>query len=192
MKSGIPLLALGQHRGISTMFRSVAAQSPRTFAQLERQIATLSDKSAPTRARNEALKWIVHLVGDIHQPLHAADNADRGGNGVLVRGAANLHSVWDVLVVQQSTTQKQLSLPITVDQVAEWQKGGISSWMAESHRLAETVVYGKRPSGWVCNAVPKGRIDLGGNYLETAAPVAAQQLQKAGARLARVLNDALK
>ncbi len=154
-------------------------------------MAILSDKAAPTRTRNEALKWIVHLVGDIHQPLHAADNADRGGNNVRVRGAANLHSVWDVLVVQHRTTQKQLSLTITVDQVAEWQKGGISSWMAESHRLAETVVYGKMPSGWVCNVVPEGRIELGRDYLDAAAPVAAQQLQKAGARLARVLNDAL-
>lgn len=81
-------------------------------AQLERHLKILADKTATTRSRNEALKWIVHLVGDIHQPLHASDNADRGGNSVLVRGAANLHSIWDVAVVQNGATQNPLRQPI--------------------------------------------------------------------------------
>jgi hypothetical protein len=63
--------------------------------------------------------------------------------------------------------------------------------MAESHRLAEDVVYAKLPSGWACDFVPSGRIDLGAGYFEAAAPVAALQLQKAGVRLAKVLNNAL-
>ena len=42
----------------------------------------MADPQALPRERNEALKWVVHLVGDLHQPLHAADNDDRGGNGV--------------------------------------------------------------------------------------------------------------
>ena len=79
----------------------------------------LADKSANTRSRNESLKWIVHLVGDIHQPLHASDNSDRGGNSVLVRGAANLLAVWDVAVVQKETTKRLLSQPMTAEQVVE-------------------------------------------------------------------------
>ena len=109
-----------------------------------------------------------------------------------MRGAANLHAVWDVTIVQNSTTQRLLNQPITAEQVTEWQQGDISSWMAESHRLAETVVYGKMPFGWACNTVPEGRIELGSEYLEAAAPVASQQLQRAAVRLARVLNEALK
>src|ERR1700694_337752 len=63
--------------------------------QLRRLITVLADTHAASRDRNEALKWVVHLVGDIHQPLHAADNGDRGGNrvpvaleGVRTRGRA--------------------------------------------------------------------------------------------------------
>lgn len=159
--------------------------------QLERHLKILADRSETTRNRNEALKWIVHLVGDIHQPLHASDNGDRGGNSVLVRGAVNLHAVWDVAVVQYGTTQKLLGRPVTPDQVAEWQAGTVSTWMAESHRLAETLVYANLPTGWACNVVPDGRVDLGNEYLELSAPVAVQQLQKAGVRLARLLNEAL-
>src|SRR6266576_1038771 len=47
--------------------------------QLKRLIIVLADTRAASRDRNEALKWVVHLVGDLHQPLHAADNGDRGG-----------------------------------------------------------------------------------------------------------------
>ncbi len=151
----------------------------------------LADKAAAPRSRNEALKWVVHLVGDIHQPLHASDNADRGGNGVLVRGAGNLHAAWGVTIVQYGATQKLLSQPLTTAQVAEWQKGDVTSWMVESHRLAETVVYGKLASGLVCNVVPQGRVEMGDGYFVAAAPVAVLQLQKAGVRLARVLNEAL-
>ena len=70
--------------------------------QLKRLIAVVADTRAASRDRNEALKWVVHLVGDIHQPLHAADNGDRGGNRVPValeavrtRGRENLHRAWD-------------------------------------------------------------------------------------------------
>ena len=87
--------------------------------QLERQLTILADRSQATKTRNKALKWIVHLVGDIHQPLHAADNADRGGNSVLVRGAANLHAAWDVAIVRYGTTQKLLGWPITPEQAVQ-------------------------------------------------------------------------
>jgi hypothetical protein len=60
-------------------------------AQLERLTRVLAEPQAPLRARNEALKWVVHLVGDIHQPLHAADNGDRGGNDVRV-ALAGVHT----------------------------------------------------------------------------------------------------
>src|SRR5664279_2381701 len=65
---------------------------------LERQIAILGDKSRPDSVRSEALKWVVHLTEDIHQPLHAGDRGDRGGNDVkltFLGQQSNLHSVWD-------------------------------------------------------------------------------------------------
>ena len=120
MNFGTPAQAAERPHGITTMFPCVVTHRLRrsaqmwncASAQLERHLKILADKTATTRSRNEALKWIVHLVGDIHQPLHASDNADRGGNSVLVRGAANLHSVWDVAVVQNGATQNLLRQPI--------------------------------------------------------------------------------
>jgi hypothetical protein len=61
-------------------------------------MAVLHDKAAPARQRLEALKFVVHFVADIHQPLHCADDGDRGGNRVRViflGRNTNLHAVWD-------------------------------------------------------------------------------------------------
>src|SRR5436190_7119402 len=78
-------------------------------AQLERLLTVVGDTHATKRERNEALKWVVHLVGDVHQPLHAADNVDRGGNlvtvalaGVRARGRESLHRAWDNELVGQA------------------------------------------------------------------------------------------
>ena len=75
--------------------------------QLQRLIGVLGNRRAALAERNEALKWVVHLVGDLHQPLHASNNADRGGNdvqvalqGVRTRGRLNLHRAWDSELVQ--------------------------------------------------------------------------------------------
>src|SRR5690242_17320684 len=77
------------------------------IAQLHRQAHMLADARASARERDEALKWLVHLLGDIHQPLHAADNSDHGGNdvqvalsGVRTRGRVSLHGAWDGELVQ--------------------------------------------------------------------------------------------
>src|SRR5262249_28509789 len=120
-------------------------------AQLVRQIEVLRDPRARPRARNEALKWIVHLVGDIHQPLHAADHRDRGGNLVKVSffgerdnppyGSLNLHAVWDVHLLSRLTAERGgefalVSAPIAEADRRAWQQGSISDWIAESHTLA--------------------------------------------------------
>ncbi|UGA40289.1 S1/P1 nuclease [Chromobacterium haemolyticum] len=75
--------------------------------QIARYSKVLADKSASKSARAQALTFLLHMIGDIHQPLHAADNHDRGGNDVRVRLAggskvSNLHSVWDTALVQQA------------------------------------------------------------------------------------------
>jgi hypothetical protein len=62
--------------------------------------AVLRDKAASPRERLEALKFVVHFVADIHQPLHCADDGDRGGNAIhviFVGHRTNLHAVWDIL-----------------------------------------------------------------------------------------------
>ncbi|HEY8682829.1 MAG TPA: S1/P1 nuclease, partial [Rhodanobacter sp.] len=65
---------------------------------LEHYVAVLGDRSQPDAMRREALKFVVHFVGDIHQPLHAGYRDDKGGNTYQVQfdgKGSNLHKVWD-------------------------------------------------------------------------------------------------
>jgi hypothetical protein len=173
-------------------------------AQLARQIEVLGDPRARSRARNEALKWVVHLVGDIHQPLHAANRGDRGGNRVPVSffgerdnppfGNLNLHAVWDVqilarLVGQRGGERAFVSAPIAEADRKAWEQGSIADWIAESHALARDRVYA--PLAVSCGERIRGVVEIGEGYYAGAAPVVDLQIRKAGVRLARVLNDVL-
>jgi hypothetical protein len=175
-------------------------------AQLAHQIEVLGDSRARPRARNEALKWVVHLIGDIHQPLHAATHADRGGNVVQVSffgerenppyGTLNLHAVWDVhmvakLIADRGGQRAFVSAPIGEADRRAWEQGTIADWIGESHALARDRVYATLPVPASCGAKISGVVALGETYYAGAAPIIDLQLRKAGVRLARVLNDAL-
>jgi hypothetical protein len=175
-------------------------------AQLERQIEILGDPRARQRARNEALKWVVHLVGDIHQPLHAATRADRGGNQVQVSffgerdnppyGSLNLHSVWDVqmvtkLIGDRGGERALVSAPIAETDRRAWEQREIGDWIEESHVLARDRVYAALPVPAACGDRIAGVVPLGEAYYTSAAPVIDIQLRKAGVRLARILNEVL-
>ena len=117
----------------------------------------MADPQAAPRARNEALKWVVHLVGDLHQPLHAADDGDRGGNAVQValagfrtRGRESLHRAWDNDFVQLALqARNRQQPPADVDAVGvaahtllgEAGEGNPDSWASESNNLARNVAY---------------------------------------------------
>jgi hypothetical protein len=173
--------------------------------QLKRLIAVLANTGAPARERNEALKWVVHLVGDLHQPLHAADNDDRGGNlvpvalaGVKTRGSENLHRVWDndlVRVALRAGNRQQP--PRNIDALAEQAhslageagQGGPDSWASESNNLARNVAY--RYRGFACHSVPQGIVVLDADYQQQAQGLVRERLLLAGARLATLLNRTL-
>jgi hypothetical protein len=173
--------------------------------QLKRLIAVLGDGRAPARERNEALKWVVHLVGDIHQPLHAADNGDHGGNlvpvvleGVRTRGRENLHRAWDGDLVQLTLDSRNRQQPprnidaLTAEAanlVREVGQGTPDSWARESNNLARNVAY--HYPGFVCNSLPAGVVVLDAAYLDDAHVVVRERLLLAGARLASLLNKAL-
>jgi nuclease S1 len=175
-------------------------------AQLARQIEVLADPRARLRARNEALKWVVHLIGDIHQPLHASNRGDRGGNQVQISffgerdnppyGTLNLHAVWDVslvnrLIADRGGERALVSAPIADGDRRDWQRGSIADWLAESHALAQDKVYAALPMGVSCGDKISGVVAIGEAYYASAAPVVDLQIRRAGVRLARVLNDAL-
>jgi nuclease S1 len=174
-------------------------------AQLERQLEILGDPRARPRARNEALKWVVHLVGDIHQPLHAADRRDRGGNKVQVSffgerdnppyGSLNLHAIWDAqmvarLVAERGGERALVSAPVAERDRRAWEQGSIPDWIAESHALARDRVYAPLQLA-SCGDKVSGVLEIGEVYYASSAPVIDIQIRKAGVRLARVLNEAL-
>jgi len=173
--------------------------------QLKRLIGVLGDARAPAAERNEALKWVVHLVGDIHQPLHAADNGDHGGNLVLVvlegvhtRGRENLHRAWDSDLVQRALhARNRQQPPRDIDALTgeaanlerEVGQGTPESWARESNNLARNVAY--HYAGFACNSLPSGVVVLDAAYLDDAEVVVRERLLLAGARLANLLNQTL-
>jgi hypothetical protein len=173
--------------------------------QLKRLTALLGDRGTPARERDEALKWIVHLLGDIHQPLHAANNADLGGNrvavaleGVHTRGRDTLHKVWDNDLVQLVLhTRDHQRPPPDIDPLAseaahlerEVGQGTPDSWARESNNLARNVAY--HYPGFACHRVPGAIVVLNAGYLDDAELVVRERLLLAGARLATLLNSTL-
>lgn len=158
----------------------------------------LANPATPAEERLLALKFVLHFAGDIHQPLHDSDNHDKGGNCVLLSlggpRLVNLHGYWDTVVVGELGEDPQalataLASRITPADKAAWEKGDSKSWAQEGFDIARTKVYtiGSRP-GCALDPTPVGLPD---GYDKTARDVVTVQLQKAGVRLAAVLNQAL-
>jgi len=175
-------------------------------AQLARQIEILGNERARPGQRNEALKWVVHLMGDLHQPLHAANRGDHGGNRVQVSffgerdnppyGTLNLHAVWDVSMVRRLIADRGgeraiVSAPIADGNRNAWEKGSISDWTGESHRIARDTVYPLLPVAASCSSKIVEVVAIDQPYYAKAAPLIEIQIKKAGVRLARVLNETL-
>jgi hypothetical protein len=161
-------------------------------AQIEADIQTLRDRKLDANARAQALMFLIHFVADVHQPLHAEDNDDRGGNEVRVqigRERANLHRVWDVDVVEAlgfdpDRVAAGIARDITPAQRQAWAHGKPADWANEAHAIARDQVYA--PLGGA------RYVRLPRDYAWREAPVARTQLAKAGVRLAWLLNANLK
>ena len=138
------------------------------------------------------VKFLLHLVGDLHQPLHAADDHDAGGNKkqVAVDGfpANNLHHFWDIEFVERlggdpAETAARLVAGISDEQRQTWANGTTADWAIESFALARDHAYGMLPAAGV-----DGVCALPRTYLDSATRDVAVQLGKAGTRLAFLLN----
>ena len=145
-----------------------------------------------------ALKFVLHFVGDVHQPLHASDHQDRGGNCVPIAlggpRTSNLHAFWDTGVLEPLGGDPQaaavtLAARITPAQAATWAQGSAADWAQESFGVAKAVVYTlNTPTGCAQDSSP---ITLPDAYVAAAHAAADLQLEKAGVRLAWVLDRAL-
>lgn len=154
----------------------------------------LRAQDANQQDRAEALKFLVHLVGDVHQPLHVGYASDRGGNDVKVRWFGrntNLHSVWDEHLVEEQRLS-YTEFAAFIDQPVfrkktestGWRVKGSSviHWARESRRLLPGVYdFGSASSGKTPN--------LGYEYISRHTETVKQRLLVAGYRLAYMLND---
>jgi len=166
--------------------------------QINVQLKILRDAKQPLPKRQEALRWVVHFVGDIHQPLHDADNHDRGGNDVLVRfdgRPQKLHAVWDSGIIDAAADDHgdyaaRLRGTITLAERQTWtQSLDPALWANESHALAKSEIYD--PLGLTGHpGVPPKVIDLPDTYGTDKLPVVETQLKRGGVRLAAVLEQA--
>lgn len=156
---------------------------------IEAQAAILADGSEPLWKRRQALMWLIHFVGDVHQPLHAGHKEDRGGNllDVSYEGRTqNLHRVWDTSLIEAHEDQWQdlaevLLNGLTPEARSAWRVSvDPLEWALESQALAEQYAY----------AVPKkGKLTRA--YESQAWTVVQSQLQGAGVRLAALIDRAL-
>jgi hypothetical protein len=161
-------------------------------AQIAAEQRVLSTPHAPASARAEALRFLIHLVADIHQPLHTIDNDDRGGNQVRIylRGSrTNLHQLWDTRVVEAlgfDSTQvaQEIRRSVSPPQRKAWQAGSAAAWATESHMIARDRVYPAMQG--------QRSLRLAPTYVRDELPLTRQQLAKAGVRLAWLLNTSLK
>jgi hypothetical protein len=174
-----------------SVFRpAVHCRSGCVVSAVEAQLAILRDRRRPAAERAEALKWVVHLIGDLHMPLHAGDRGDRGGNDVVVwyqHRRTNLHTLWDSrMIASRGLSEDQWVTRIEQRMQAHGDlgrlaTGSVAAWTLESHDLARDVVY-PRLSPWLI---------VTESYVEAALPVVEEQLVRAAVRLAAALNAAL-
>jgi hypothetical protein len=158
------------------------------IAAIAAEERALSDPATPAKERAEALRFLIHFMGDLHQPLHVADNHDRGGNQrtvYLAGDSTNLHKVWDgqLLEYQGATETEYLELlrqEMDTMDLAALERGTVVDWAMEDHRIAVARAY----------RLPRdGRI--GDAYIRANRPVMDHALIAGGVRLAKVLNDVL-
>ncbi|MFT8736362.1 MAG: S1/P1 nuclease [Zymomonas mobilis] len=172
---------------------------PCVISQLDRFERQLSSKDTSVADRVLALKYVLHFVGDLHQPLHAADHDDRGGNCVKITvnntKSLNLHSYWDTYVVKEIDPDPQhladsLAKDITPADKKSWALGNSKQWAMESFQLGKRYAYSFHPPAG-CDA-SRPPIPVSSGYDSAAQKVATLQLKKAGVRLAYVLNHRLR
>ncbi len=173
--------------------------------KIEQFAAELASGATADDERLLALKFVLHLVGDLHQPLHVADDSDRGGNqkSAVVAGGtpAPLHYHWDTTFVEAvgvaevrratraATIVAALPPPRAGDPSLWLAKPDVRAWAMESHRVAKDEAYGRLPTPDAAGDTPLYRLD--GRYVANATRVVGEQLVKAGHRLAALLNDTL-
>ena len=155
------------------------------YTKLNFLIAELKKKGLAAGKKLLYLRMLIHIVEDVHQPMHVGHTSDKGGNDIKVtwmNNPSNLHSVWDSGLIEfQQLSYREYAATInhtTATQRAQWQKAPISQWLFESNQIADKL-YTETKTGDNLSAF---------KYNFSHIDIVNRQLVKAGVRLAGVLN----
>ena len=157
---------------------------------LEMQSVAASEGASDAEKRR-ALRFVVHLLEDLHQPLHVGDRGDRGGNDLQVRffeHGTNLHRLWDEGLIERHATDeavwlRELEEMATGEQSRGWCKGPIEDYATESLQAARDAYLVAGSASFIQSGEP-----LDGAYFDRELPVVRRRLAQAGVRLACLLN----
>ncbi len=185
-----PRGAIGVDAASCTERREGRAPRPCVVDAIAEFADSLRLSSADER-RLEALKFLGHFVGDIHQPLHSGYGDDRGGNdtsvSIMGEGGHNLHEVWDAFFIEHQDRDwrayaTELASRIRPIDEARWTSLEPLVWADESYQIVEDEVYGdvETSGGYV-----------GQLYFDRHIVTVERQLRKGAARLALLLNSIL-
>ena len=160
-------------------------------SKIEEFKRTLLNPKAGRLRKQQALKFLVHFIADLHQPMHVGDNYDQGGNLLQVRfydDGSNLHRVWDSQIIERHTKNESVWLwdfdfLANPRMVVEWSKGTPEDWATETLQIAKEAY---RLPG-TNKVMPRGT-RLGNEYYRFALPIIQKQLAKSGIRMAFILN----
>ena len=171
--------------------------------QINGEIALLKNPSENSKKKLEALKFLIHFMGDLHQPLHCADDGDRGGNEKEVRyktpGSRSargrkikLHAFWDHLIeVKTKEDPRELATKlegqITSPEKKKWRSGSTADWAWESYMIAKKDIYSEFSAGPTRD--PDGIQLPKDYYTPKMRGIVNVQLEKGGVRLGKVLED---
>ena len=166
-------------------------------AQIGKDVQALRDPATPRRERVTALAFLLHFVGDLHQPLHAGEKGDQGGNklaaayGIYAPKRFNLHSIWDGPLAERAiTTGPSLVRRYPPAERRRLQAGTVEDWSRESWRVAHDVVYASALGGDPCRPSPAA-VTLDEATIERIVPPARLEVKRGGLRLAKLLDQAL-
>ena len=165
-------------------------------AQVDRDVKLLQAKDTPLAERVQALAFLIHFTGDMHMPLHSGSHNDAGGNaikaayGIYAPERLNLHGIWDGVLAERAITDgSTLVRRYSATEAAPLQAGTTEDWSRESYDIARTIAYPSATADKPC-VTPTVRVKLDEATIVRLVPVQRLQVQRAGLRLARLLDEA--
>jgi hypothetical protein len=167
--------------------KAVQESDNNVYTAILKTEATLKNASASAEAKNTALKYLIHLVGDAHQPMHVSRKEDKGGNTIQLRfdnKGTNLHSLWDSkLIDKEGLSQEDIVKTYdtaTPAEIKKWQSDGPIEWLWESYQITAQLYANAKPGQTIDNL-----------YYQKYIPVIRKRIDQAGIRLAGELNRIL-